>query len=56
MTNYKRIEAYILGNLSENEIDLLWMAFIQDAELYQYFETELMLRSKVSQSGKKNTI
>jgi len=46
MRDFQQIEAYILGKLSSEAIDDLWIEFIRDPELYLMFETELMLRSK----------
>ena len=39
----ERIEKYIQGKLSENEIDKLWADFIADCGLYDYFNTYLHL-------------
>jgi len=41
----KKIEAYILGDMSDQEIDLLWIEFLRDPEWYDFFETELSIRS-----------
>ena len=40
---HKQIERYIRGKLTPAEIDQLWIEFIKDPELYQYFITELHL-------------
>ena len=38
-------EKYILGELSPQEIDDLWIGFLQYPELFDYFMTELHLRN-----------
>ena len=52
----RQIEAYIAGNLSENEIDQLWIEFLKAPEWYEIFEIELILRMmgrEKIQSGRK---
>ncbi len=52
----KRIDAYIRGNLSKNEIDELWLLFLKNPYYYELFETELHLRNltqKNKHSGSK---
>lgn len=44
ITIQNKIERYISGNLAEKEIDDLWVEFIKDPELYEYFETYLHLK------------
>ena len=39
------IEKYILGELSPEEIDELWIGFLQYPERFDYFMTELHLRN-----------
>ncbi len=39
-----KIERYILGELSQEEIDDLWVEFLKNPEYYKWFETELHLR------------
>ncbi len=39
----EQIERYIKGELSENEIDDLWIKFIADPELFDHFNTYLHL-------------
>jgi len=39
----ERIEKYVKGELSTDQIDELWIKFIQDPELYDYFNTYLHL-------------
>lgn len=50
----EKIEQYIQGELSQGEIDDLWILFIQNPEWYDWFETELHLRSLIKK-GKKPT-
>ena len=40
----QQIEDYLLGKLSQKEIDLLWIEFLKDQEWFEMFERELMLR------------
>lgn len=40
----KKIEEYILGRLSQDEIDALWMEFLKTPEWLCYLETEINLR------------
>ena len=41
----KQIEDFILGKLSQREIDLLWIEFLKAPEWYNLFEVELHLRA-----------
>jgi hypothetical protein len=41
---YRRIENYILGNITPDEIDELWISFMRDQTLYDHFIIELHLR------------
>lgn len=43
----QRIERYILNRLNPEEIDELWLLFVQDPEWYEFFKTELHLRNMV---------
>jgi len=45
----KKIDQYIRGELKDSEIDELWIEFLKNPELYDLFETELLLRDR----GKK---
>ncbi|MEX1135375.1 MAG: hypothetical protein WEB89_00650 [Balneolales bacterium] len=41
----ERIEQYIQGELSEEEIDELWVTFLESPEWFDYFTTLLNLYS-----------
>ncbi len=41
----KRIELYIQGKLSDEEIDELWVIFLESPEWFDYFMTLLNLYS-----------
>lgn len=41
------IENYILGKLTQQEIDQLWIKFLKAPEWFNYFLTEIHLRSVV---------
>lgn len=43
----KKIDAYIRGNLSQREIDELWLLFLENPYYYELFETELHLRNLI---------
>jgi tetratricopeptide (TPR) repeat protein len=43
----KKIDRYIRGKLNQQEIDELWMTFLQHPESYKWFETELHLQSLI---------
>lgn len=43
----KKIDRYIRGKLNQQEIDELWMIFLQHPETYKWFETELHLQSLI---------
>ena len=43
----KKIDRYIRGKLNQDEIDELWMTFLQYPETYKWFETELHLQSLI---------
>lgn len=45
----KRIDAYLDGKLSRQEVDELWADLIGNPEYYKYFETNLHLRKLYSQ-------
>lgn len=48
----EKIDRYIEGDLSQDEIDDLWKEFLKNPEWYNWFETELHLRSLIKK-GKK---
>lgn len=50
----KKIDKYIKGELSQDEIDDLWKQFLQHPEWYDWFETELHLRSLIKKGKKPN--
>lgn len=41
----KRIEQYIQGRLSDEEVDELWVLFLESPEWFEYFTTLLNLYS-----------
>lgn len=41
----REIEQFIRGKLSIDEIDSLWIKFLENSEWFDYFETELHLRA-----------
>jgi len=47
----QRIEKYILGKLTQKEIDELWIEFLIEPEWYSIFETDLHLRSLIRKKG-----
>lgn len=48
----EKIDRYIEGELSQDEIDDLWKEFLKHPEWYSWFETELHLKSLIKK-GKK---
>lgn len=40
---HERINKYILGKLNQKEIDELWIEFLKDPKLFDYFMIELHL-------------
>jgi len=48
----EKIDRYIKGDLSQDEIDELWKEFLKNPEWYNWFETELHLRSLIKK-GKR---
>lgn len=50
----KSIDRYISGDLSQNEIDKLWIEFLQHPEYYKLFETELHFRGLIKRGVKPN--
>lgn len=48
----EKIDLYIRGKLSQEEIDELWKVFLEHPEYYEMLETEVHLRSLI-QKGKK---
>ena len=47
----QRIEKYILGKITQKEIDELWIEFLIEPEWYSIFETDLHLRSLIRKKG-----
>ncbi len=43
----KQIDSYVKGKLGHDEIDALWLKFLKNPVLYEYFEIELHLRSLI---------
>lgn len=39
----KQIVKYIRGDLTDKEVDKLWVIFLKDPEWYDYFEIELYM-------------
>ena len=39
----KRIDRYIRGELNQQEIDELWIGFLEDPRWYDWYETKLQL-------------
>lgn len=50
----ERIDQYINGKLSQDEIDELWKQFLTHPEWYGWFETELHLHSLIKKGKKPN--
>lgn len=50
----EQIDQYIRGELSQDEIDELWKQFLQHPEWYDWFETELHLRSLIKKGKRPN--
>ncbi|MDZ7717933.1 MAG: hypothetical protein U5K72_03810 [Balneolaceae bacterium] len=50
----EKIDQYIKGELSQDEIDELWKQFLQHPEWYDWFETELHLRSLIKKKKRPN--
>ncbi len=49
-----QIDLYIKGELSQQEIDELWKQFLKYPEWYDWFETEVHLRSLIKKQKKPN--
>lgn len=47
----KKIDQYIRGELKDSEIDELWIEFLKNPELYDLFETELLLRDRANKNA-----
>lgn len=47
---YEKISKLIEGKLSETESDQLWQEFVKDPKLFNYYKTELGLRSTFQKS------
>lgn len=57
MTNKEiliQIDSYIKGKLNQEEIDSLWIKFLQQPDYFEWFETELHLRYLIKKNSKKN--
>lgn len=50
----QKIDLYIKGELSQKEIDGLWKQFLKHPEWYDWFETEVHLRSLIKKQKKPN--
>lgn len=50
----RKIDHYIKGNLSQEEINELWKLFLQYPDFYYWFETELHLRELIKKGDKPN--
>ncbi|TVR15194.1 MAG: hypothetical protein EA391_11190 [Balneolaceae bacterium] len=50
----KSIEKFILGELSQSQIDDLWVEFLKNPEYYKLFETELYMRGLAGKGIKPN--
>lgn len=50
----EQINQYIQGELTQDEIEDLWKQFLQHPEWYDWFETELHLRSLINKGKKPN--
>ena len=50
----KTIEKFILGELSQSQIDDLWVEFLKKPEYYKLFETELYMRGLARKGVKPN--
>ncbi len=50
----KKIDQYIRGELSQEEIDELWKIFLQHPEYYKIFETEVHLKSLIRKGKRPN--
>jgi tetratricopeptide (TPR) repeat protein len=55
---YKKIDAYVKGTLSNNEIDALWVEFAKDPELLDRLELEVSLKKILAEKikTKKNPV
>ena len=52
----KRIDQYIRGGLTQEEIDELWIEFIKKPEWYRIFETDLHIRSLIKSINIKKEV
>jgi len=43
----KRIDSYIKGRLTQEEIDALWIEFLKYPEMFRYFETEVQIQDMI---------
>lgn len=44
----KKIDSYIKGRLSQEEIDALWIEFLKYPEMFSYFENEVQIQDMIS--------
>lgn len=49
----KKIDSYLRGELDRKAIDLLWISFMKNPVLYEYFEIELHLKNVIKKTQKK---
>lgn len=49
-----KIERYILGKLTQDEIDDLWIEFLKAPAWFKWFELELHIRSIVKKRSKSS--
>lgn len=47
----KKLDAYLRGDLSPEEVDQLWISFMKHPELYEHFETELAFLQLMQEKG-----
>ena len=52
----KQIDLYLKGKLNRKAIDVLWISFLKNPVLYDYFETELHLKSLIQKSQKRKDL
>lgn len=52
----QQIDLYIKGELSQDEIDELWKEFLKHPEWYDWFETEVHLRSLIKKRKKPSFV
>lgn len=52
-TIHDQIQKYILGKLTEDEVDTLWMNYLHQPVWYDYFITELTAKRVISSRDSK---